>query len=312
MKRTTLLTAVLAIAVIATATPAFGMRDPGAGGMPMYNYGPTPTTPGGMPIHNSSQEAPTPPRIDRYGPNGQYADGMSLYQYVKSSPTTYLDPTGLFGKDVHQVMTQALTNRVCPRIAAQVANADQGMDENGHGAPGIVVLGWLSLGLNTLRPDVQRDYNYHFPGAGPPFPGRQHVVVQGFANTEVQNLLRDILLNTHSRRYCEPREFGKFLHMLQDSWSHGGGVPDWFGHPKGVRIVSNSGKVHITGGWWDTSVDSRQRNWQSFLRARQDTRSAIAAFSIMCPCSCQGNAGHTPAGMAQNPLLGGLLPLLVR
>jgi len=81
MKRTTLLIAALAIAVIATATPAFAMRDPGAGGMALYNYG------------------PQPPRIGQAGLNNQYADGMNLYQYVKSSPVSGLDPSGLRTKD---------------------------------------------------------------------------------------------------------------------------------------------------------------------------------------------------------------------
>jgi hypothetical protein len=77
MKRTTLLIAALAVAVIGTATPAFAMRDPGVGGMAMYNYG------------------PTPPRVGQTGLNNQYADGMNLYQYVRSAPTHLVDPYGL-------------------------------------------------------------------------------------------------------------------------------------------------------------------------------------------------------------------------
>ncbi len=78
MKRTTLLIGVLAIAAIATATPALAMRDPGAGGgMAMYNYG------------------PTPPRIGQSGLNNQYVDGMNLYQYVRSNPIGAGDPSGL-------------------------------------------------------------------------------------------------------------------------------------------------------------------------------------------------------------------------
>jgi hypothetical protein len=79
MKRTTLLSAALAIAVIAAATPAFAMRDPGAGGMAMYNYG------------------PQPPRVGQTALNNQYADGVNLYQYVQSSPIQRMDPFGLQG-----------------------------------------------------------------------------------------------------------------------------------------------------------------------------------------------------------------------
>jgi hypothetical protein len=81
MKQTTLLIGALAIAVIATATPAFAMRDPGPGGMAMYNYG------------------PQPPRIGQAGLNNQYADGMSLYQYVRSNPCSHTDPHGLLSSD---------------------------------------------------------------------------------------------------------------------------------------------------------------------------------------------------------------------
>lgn len=64
-KRTTLLTAALAIsAVFAAATPALAMRDPSG--------------------------------------SNQYADGMNLYQYVQSAPTTYVDPMGLWSLSVHK------------------------------------------------------------------------------------------------------------------------------------------------------------------------------------------------------------------
>jgi len=71
MKRTTLLTSALAIAVVfALANPADAMRDPG-------------------------------------GPAGPYADGMNLYQYVNSAPTVRVDPLGLKGTDcgvkVHRI-----------------------------------------------------------------------------------------------------------------------------------------------------------------------------------------------------------------
>jgi hypothetical protein len=72
MKRTTLLVGALAIAVIATATPAFAMRDPGPGGM----------------------RGAMPPRVGQAGLGGQYADGMNLYQYARSTPPNGTDPMG--------------------------------------------------------------------------------------------------------------------------------------------------------------------------------------------------------------------------
>jgi hypothetical protein len=128
MKRTTLLIGALALAVIATATPAFAMRDPGPGPMPgsgmgLYQYGtPAPgrtPTPAYMPAgpsrtgmalysYGARQSVPSfgrharrragaliPPRIGQAGLNNQYADGMNLYQYVRSNPINRRDWTGL-------------------------------------------------------------------------------------------------------------------------------------------------------------------------------------------------------------------------
>ncbi len=102
---------------------------------------------------------------------------------------------------------------------------------------------WIKL---TLRPEVQEDYNYHFPCAGPLLPFHNQVyVVQGFENRCVFDTF-DKLLDENREDRCDPKEFGKFLHMLADSWSHGGGMPDLGGHPKGVPIFDDKGKL-LTG-----------------------------------------------------------------
>ena len=165
MKRTTLLIAALAIAVIATATPASAMRDPGAGAMPgndmgLYQYGPPAagraSVPGympggptrtGMALYTYGSKRPaaplpmsarrgivTPPRIGQTGLNNQYADGMNLYQYVGSNPAVYVDPSGLLKS--YQCCTNAQTqtlkddvNRaqktILPQLVADVNKAIQ-------------------------------------------------------------------------------------------------------------------------------------------------------------------------------------------
>lgn len=77
MKRTTRLAVVVTMtATIAFANQTLAMRDPGPEGLDM---------PGVQP----------PPRAGQAGLGGQYTDGMSLYQYVRSNPIVGLDPTGL-------------------------------------------------------------------------------------------------------------------------------------------------------------------------------------------------------------------------
>jgi hypothetical protein len=179
------------------------------------------------------------------------------------------------------------------------------MDENAHDAPTIVIIGWLTLGLNTLRSDVQQDYDYHFPNAGPPFPGLQRNVPQGWVNPSVSALFKKVT-DKNDPKGCDPKEFGKFLHMLADSWSHGGGVPDGFGHPKGVRIfvleldengnfqVENLGRLNakIKGHWetsrglTDTRVDDPMTNWEAWNEAKNDIHTAVDEFKKHCPCAC--------------------------
>ncbi|MFA7235470.1 MAG: hypothetical protein WC058_01285 [Phycisphaeraceae bacterium] len=66
-----LLAIALAVSFSITSS-AFANRDPGPGGM----FGPTSS------------------HIGHTGSASQYADGMNLYQYVRSNPTTLVDPMG--------------------------------------------------------------------------------------------------------------------------------------------------------------------------------------------------------------------------
>lgn len=94
MKRTYLiavLVGIVAVGIFAADASAmyhpgmgvFMQRDPGAGGAMRIGAG-GPAVAGGF--------------IPR-DPMGQYADGMSLYQYVLSNPLLYVDPLGLAGRE---------------------------------------------------------------------------------------------------------------------------------------------------------------------------------------------------------------------
>lgn len=298
MRTTRLIAVLVGLAAIAMVTadasayyhPGMGCfmsRDPGAGGANRIGAG-GPAVGGGF-----------IPR-DPTGSN-QYADGMNLYQYVRSNPINRIDPSGLFGRETHFDQVKDSMHRRCPAIEDAVAAASQGMDEGFHDAPSIIIIGWLTLGLNTLRPEVQQDYDYHFPGAGPPFPGQQNVVQKGWSNPTVMALYKRVT-DKKDRIGCDPAEFGKFLHMLADSYSHGGGTPDgpFFGHPKGVKIFildddgpdelpdGTRGRWDTSGGWSDTRVDDPKTNWVAWNEAVDAMRVAMDAFKSACPCACAG------------------------
>jgi len=87
MKRTTLLAALVLTTIVATTSPVFARRDPGPGAGSAHSSG--------MPLYNYGSQMSTPPRVGQDGVNDQYADGMNLYEYVRSNPVKGRDPMGL-------------------------------------------------------------------------------------------------------------------------------------------------------------------------------------------------------------------------
>ncbi len=124
MKRTMASAVALGIVVVfVVGSPASAMRDPGMGGMPMYNYGLTASAPPQIPAqippggcHGCSGGSPRPAptmsacaqAMGRAAPasSSQYADGMNLYAYVRSNPVTRVDPNGLISKACCDKMLQ--------------------------------------------------------------------------------------------------------------------------------------------------------------------------------------------------------------
>ena len=69
-------------------------RDPGPSPARAMRVG-APTVPGMTPSpYATSPAMAQSPRIGQAGYNSQYADGMSLYEYVRSNPVRYTDPKG--------------------------------------------------------------------------------------------------------------------------------------------------------------------------------------------------------------------------
>jgi RHS repeat-associated protein len=111
------------------------------------------------------------------------AGGINLYGFVGNSPGNWVDPWGLWGKDVHYDLTYklALEAGFSTGAARLIASANQGLDE----------------GFFT------RPYN--------PLGGTQlHFMSPEDARTAVDQ----------ATQKCDLNYFGQTLHMLQDTYSH--------------------------------------------------------------------------------------------
>jgi len=122
------------------------------------------------------------------------AGGYNLYGFVGNSPMSMVDPLGLYKEDVHfyKTLNWALKAHIDSRIAIRIAAADQKVDD-------------------ALLSKPENPLNWLF-GLSFHFQSRQYAEV-GLAQSIDQG---DI------------EQFGKFLHILQDSFAHEG-----FGFPLG-------------------------------------------------------------------------------
>jgi len=118
--------------------------------------------------------------------------GINLFLYTNANPINFIDPLGLYNRDVHYDLTKQLaTEAGFKSCAADIAGADQGVDDNPE------TDGWKSERNREL---------WHFPS-------------QARVNEVINNALSS----------CSIKDLGKALHVLQDSFSHAGYGPK-YGH----------------------------------------------------------------------------------
>ena len=128
----------------------------------------------------------------------EFAGGdVNLYAYVGNAPTRSTDPLGLYNRDVHFDLTDAIGRQVgmCVATAIQIATANQGMDDDILDQP--------------MRPEnVGARRMYHF------------------ATPEQLESLRRQAFDSGSTT-----AMGMYLHAFQDSYSHQRGRKDRDGEP---------------------------------------------------------------------------------
>lgn len=181
------------------------------------------------------------------------AGGTNQFAYVGNNPQNGTDPSGLFNEDVHYYLTYFLATKfscLSTHEARLIADADQSTDENPDTEP------WPGL---TSR---QRDAN-----------SNNH----GFNEGNDANLS-----NLRSAAMSGGMNFvaaGRYLHYLQDTYSHRGFNNSWYG-----QYGSNGYDVPFFGGF---VVDNTNHDLAKSEEMARATFFAIYDFAKKKGCHCR-------------------------
>ena len=200
------------------------------------------------------------PNRDPMGENG----GLNLYGFVGNNPMGFVDSLGLYEIDVHYYLTYWLASKIpcfTDAEAKQIANADQGTDENPDTKPG--------LGSTEKQREQNRKYHaLHPPGDGQNYLGE----LWGDATERPifgQRRYSPSDPPMQMRRNCDLNALGIYLHHLQDTFSHRGFESDVYGHAR--RIHGN-----------DKTADDYAKSAQMAAA----TWNALQDWVKICRCQC--------------------------
>ena len=164
------------------------------------------------------------------------AGGINQFAYVGNNPQNRIDPSGLYETDVHYYLTYFLALKTgCFKEweAMDIANENQGTDEDTSTMPGYG------------DTDQQRMQNRVF-----------HALHEGAAEGVGSPLLWQGAMNESNGHQW----IGRYLHYLQDTFSHGGYHSDEYGHLTGTHEVDKTASdpqkaLRMAGATWKALVD---------------------------------------------------------
>ncbi|MFS8084927.1 MAG: RHS repeat-associated core domain-containing protein [Acidobacteriota bacterium] len=183
------------------------------------------------------------------------AGGINSFAYVANNPQNAKDPSGLYEIDVHYYLTYYLAMKTgCFKDweAMEIANEDQRTDEDPSTSPGYG------------DTDQQRMQNRVF-----------HALNEGAAEGIGSPLLwRGAMNETSGHKWI-----GRYLHYLQDTFSHAGYTDDTWGHSPPNAALGN-------GQYGDHYADKTASDPAKAMRMAGATWKALVEYAKAKKCNC--------------------------
>jgi RHS repeat-associated protein len=179
--------------------------------------------------------------------------GINQFPYVLNNPQNRTDPSGLYEKDVHYYLTYylALHAGCSDAEAREIANGDQGVDDNPQTAPGP---GWKKVWYDPTGkliwtdPDyrqqqINADYHALHPGSHQPYLDR--------------------LWAAASSGGGDRGKLGVYLHYFQDIFSHDGYESPLYGHGLDLHLPD---KTNTDDATVNKAMLMARRTWEEIKR----------------------------------------------